>query len=163
MPDFTNDKVDIAILWGKGQWEGVQAELLIPGELTPICSPGLIEELGYPQSVDDLQRFTLIHDTDHQAWSEWLQLARASQVDAEKGLIFDDTNVRVQSILNDQGVMLGCPTLLEKELQNGSLVRLFDLTLPDYSYYVVYPNFKEQDRKTQLFIDWLIQEVKNMD
>lgn len=162
MPDFTDDKVDAAILWGKGDWDGVHSQLLIPGDLTPICSPALVAELGYPESVDDLERFTLIHDTDYLPWQEWLDMARASRVSADQGLIFDDTNVRVQSILNGQGVMLGCPLLLHKELQEGTLVRLFDLTLSDYAYHVVYPTYKEPDQKTQRFIDWLQTEVQTM-
>lgn len=159
VPDFVDEKVDAAILWGKGDWEGVEAELLIPGELTPICSPGLVEELGYPHSVDDLKRYTLIHDTDYQPWSEWLGLAQATEVDPTQGLIFDDTNVRVQSILNDQGVMLGCPTLLQQELEEGSLVRLFDLVLPDYAYYAVYPAAMAPGHKTRLFLEWLSSEA----
>lgn len=161
-PDFVAENIDVAILWGKGDWPGTHSHRLIPGDLTPICSPSLIAALGHPSSPSDLQRYPLIHDKDNVAWQEWFTLAQVEDVDGYNGVIFDDTNVRVQAILSGQGVMLGCPLLLKKELDNGSLVRLFDISLIDYAYYVVYPGFKNLDRKTDAFINWIDAEAKAM-
>lgn len=159
-PDFGAENIDAAILWGKGEWPGATAHLLIPGEMTPICSPALIAEHGRPETPDDLSRFTLIHDKDYVAWNEWLELAGAENPARENGLIFDDTNVRVQAILNGQGVMLGCPSLLRKELGEGALVRLFDVELPDYAYYIAWSEFRQPDRKTARFIEWINTEAQ---
>jgi len=160
-PDFNSENIDAAILWGKGQWPGTHAQLLIPGDLTPVCSPALLAELGHPVTPEQLNNITLIHDKDYNAWNEWLALAGAESVNADAGLIFDDTNVRVQAIMNGQGVMLGCPSLLRKELEEGSLVRLFDTCLSEYAYYIVYPDFKAPDRKTEDFIAWIAKEAED--
>ncbi|GGK57203.1 LysR substrate-binding domain-containing protein [Amphritea balenae] len=159
-PDFRAENIDAAIIWGKGEWSGADSELLIPGELTPVCSPAFILEHGRPQQPSDLAVHTFIHDTDYAPWREWMDLAGADAVRCESGLIFDDTNVRLQAILNGQGIMLGCPLLLQKELQNGTLVRLFDIELTDYAYYIAWPDFKQPDRKTAAFIDWIGQEAQ---
>ncbi|BBB26940.1 LysR substrate-binding domain-containing protein [Amphritea japonica] len=159
-PDFSAENIDAAILWGKGEWPGAEAQRLIPGELTPVCSPAFLQEAGRILHPEDLAGHTFIHDTDYAPWREWLDLAGAEQVRCESGLIFDDTNVRLQAILNGQGIMLGCPLLLQRELQEGSLVRLFDLELPDYAYYIAWPDYKEPDRKTAAFIDWISKEAE---
>ncbi|MDI3325195.1 transcriptional regulator GcvA [Pontibacterium granulatum] len=160
LPDFSSENIDVAILWGKGHWPGMQADMLIPGNLTPICSRELIVTEGMPTTPQQLSGLNLIHDSDHSAWQAWFRLAGLPPTDAARGQIFDDTNVRVQAIINGQGVMLGCPRLLQNELASGELVRLFEQSLPDYAYYLVYPESRIKDNKTQAFIRW-IQDCAN--
>lgn len=159
-PNFSVENVDLAIVWGKGHWPNLATTLLIPGELTPILSRGLVERLGMPEKPDDLQRFVLIHDEDRSCWDSWLRAAGAHGVDCTSNLIFDDTNVRIQAILNGQGVMLGCPRLLREELEAGRLVRPFELSLESYSYYLVYPENTRLTPKMKLFINWLVEEAR---
>ncbi len=46
--DFNTENIDLAILWGKGHWPGLQSHLLVPGSLTPICSAEFIKQQGRP-------------------------------------------------------------------------------------------------------------------
>lgn len=129
--DFNTENIDLGILWGKGDWPGLQSYLLVPGNLTPICSAEFIKEHGRPVTPADLAKYTLIHDEDHSAWDAWVEKANAGAgaLDFSANLTIDDTNVRLQSILNNQGIMLGCPTMLKKFLDDGTLVQLFDICL----------------------------------
>nr|WP_320136620.1 LysR substrate-binding domain-containing protein [uncultured Amphritea sp.] len=163
MTDFMSDHIDIAIVWGKGDWPGVETKFLIPGNLTPICAPSLIEQHERPKTPADLTNYTLIHDEDRSAWDAWLEKSGAGSVNCKTNLIIDDTNVRIQSILNGQGVMLGCPTLLRKELDDGRLVQLFDTYLDTYAYYLVYPEKMQLTDNMEIFIDWLINEAHTME
>lgn len=157
VPDFYRDNIDLGIVWGKGDWPDVDVELLLEGNLTPICSRKLLEEKGLVSTPLDLDRFTLIHDEDHSAWECWLKKAGVPLDTCMKNShIIDDTNVRVQAILNGQGVMLGCPTLLAPEIESGELVRLFDLSLDSYSYYLVTPKGMATSRAVKTFVDWII-------
>lgn len=155
-PDFNSDNIDLAILWGKGDWPGMEVKLLLPGALTPICSAELLEREGRPTSPAELSRFTLIHDEDRSAWDAWLSKAGAGNVSSKGKLIIDDTNVRVQSIQNSQGIMLGCPILLKPQLDSGRLVQLFDICLDTYNYYLVYPKNQVLSDSMTTFIDWLL-------
>ncbi|MDS1309145.1 LysR substrate-binding domain-containing protein [Marinobacter xiaoshiensis] len=159
MMDFNTENIDLEILWGKGDWPDLEAKMLVPGNLTPICSAGLIEEQGRPVSPADLTRYTLIHDEDHSAWGAWVDKANAGPVDFSTNLTIDDTNVRLQSILNNQGIMLGCPALLREYLSDGRLVQLFDISLDTYSYYLVYPKNFQLTKNMQIFVDWLLAET----
>lgn len=163
VPDFVSDNIDIGIVWGKGDWPDMHADFLVPGDLTPICSAQLIAERGRPETPADLGGFTLIHDEDHSAWDDWMRKAGVSDLNVENSLIIDDTNVRVQSIQNGQGVMLGCPTLLKPELESGKLVQLFDICLDTYAYYLVYPLHQIPGPVLQNFIDWILAETSLKD
>jgi LysR family glycine cleavage system transcriptional activator len=161
VPDFMTDNIDLAIVWGKGNWPDMVSKFLLPGNLTPICSSKLIEEKGLPESPEDLDRFTLIHDEDRTAWDAWLKKSGAGHVNCQGNPIIDDTNVRVQSVLNGQGVMLGCPTLLRQELEAGSLVQLFDICLDTYAYYLVYPKKLKLTKNMETFIEWALQQAND--
>lgn len=155
-PEFGSDNIDLAILWGKDEWPGMEVKLLLPGNLTPICSAELLEREVRPTHPSELSRFTLIHDEDRSAWDAWLSKADAGNVSSRGKLIIDDTNVRVQSIQNSQGIMLGCPLLLKPHLDSGRLVQLFDICLDTYNYYLVYPKNKVLSDSLTTFIDWLL-------
>ena len=161
MLDFNTENIDLGILWGKGDWPGLQSHLLVPGNLTPICSAEFIKEHGRPVTPADLAKYTLIHDEDHSAWDAWVDKANAGvgAVDFSANLTIDDTNVRLQSILNNQGIMLGCPTMLKKFLDDGTLVQLFDICLDTYSYYLVYQKELQLTKNMQIFVDWLLAEA----
>lgn len=160
VPDFAVDDIDLGIVWGQGDWPDMHIDFLIPGDLTPICSAELIAEKGRPETPADLARFTLIHDEDHSAWDSWMEKAGVGGMTVGNSLIIDDTNVRLQSIQNHQGVMLGCPTLLRAELEAGNLVQLFDICLDTYAYYLVYPEHHVPGAAMQKFIDWILAETK---
>jgi len=157
--DFSTENIDLGIVWGEGDWRELESHLLLPGNLTPICSARFIAEYGRPSSPSDLARFKLIHDEDHSAWDAWMKKANSSPVDLSANLTIDDTNVRLQSILNDQGIMLGCPTLLKEQLARGTLVQLFEIYLDTYSYYLVYPKDFQLTKNMQIFVDWLLAET----
>lgn len=159
MIDFKTENIDLEILWGKGDWPDLTAHLLIPGNLTPICSAEFIEKQGHPSTPAHLAKYKLIHDEDHSAWDAWIDKAKAEPVDFSTNLIIDDTNVRLQSILNNQGIMLGCPLLLKEQLSNGKLVQLFDIYLDTYSYYLAYPKNFQLTKNLQIFVDWLLAEA----
>src|SRR6266498_938678 len=43
LADFISDGIDIAIRYGQGHYPGVEAELLMQEDLSPVCSPKLLE------------------------------------------------------------------------------------------------------------------------
>lgn len=157
--DFNTENIDLAILWGKGDWPDLESHLLVSGNLTPICSAEFIKKEGRPATPEDLANYTLIHDEDHSAWDAWVDKAKVGPIDFSANLTIDDTNVRLQSILNSQGIMLGCPKILKEYLVSGKLVQLFDISLKSYSYYLVYPKGMQLSKNMQIFVDWILAEV----
>jgi LysR family glycine cleavage system transcriptional activator len=157
--DFVREEADLAVLWGRGDWPKVEAELLLGGELSPVCSPLLMAGPHPLRRPADLHHHNLLHEESHDLWTRWLTAADTRDIDSRAGTIIDDTNVRLEAAIDGQGVALGWIPLLAEDLAAGRLVRPFDLALEDYGYYVVYPSGGLVQAKVRAFRDWLLAEA----
>ncbi len=155
-PDFFRDNINFAIVWGKqGDWPHLNTLRIIPGNLTPVCSPSYLKAHGPIQSAADLNQHVLIHEENHVCWQQWLHKAASLELTAKKSFHIDDTNVRMNAVLNGQGVMLGCPALLQPLIEKQEIVQLFDVYLDEYAYFLAYPMQANLGSQEQEFIDWV--------
>lgn len=157
--DLAKASVDMAVRWGRGDWPNVECELLLPAKVAPLCTPGLLHGPAPLRRPADLRHHTLIHEEDFEPWRRWLELAGASEVDAQRGPIIDDTNVRIQAVIEGQGLALGALALLHDDLATGRLVAPFEQALDELAYYIVYPPGALAQPKVRAFRDWLLGEV----
>ena len=160
LADFVSDGIDIAIRYGRGQYPGLTAELLMAEDLFPVCSPLLLDGPHPLKSTADLKHHTLIHDDFQIDWAMWLKTAGVEGVDPHRGPRFESSDHAVQAAIQGEGVVLGRSALVSDDLRAGRLVRPFMLSLPvDLAYYVVYPLQAAQRHKVRAFRDWLFEEV----
>jgi len=160
LADFVSDGIDIAIRYGRGQYPGLKAELLMQEELTPVCSPKLLEGPHPLRTPADLEHHTLIHDDFHIDWAMWLRAAGIEDVDPHRGPRFQSSEHAVQAAVLGEGVVLGRSALVADDLASGRLVRPFAFSLPaGLAYYVAYPPRALQRYKVKVFRDWLLAEV----
>ncbi len=157
--DFVREDVDMAVRWGRGDWENVQSEVLLRAKLTPVCNPALLTGVHPLHAPADLRYHTLLHEESYFDWGQWLAKAGVHHVDLRHGLIIDDTNVRIQAAIDGQGVALGCFPLIADDIAGGRLVRLFDLVLDEFAYYIVYPVGALSNPKVKAFRNWLLEET----
>jgi len=156
--DFERERVDMAVRWGRGEWPGVEVELLLPVRVTPVCSPKLLRGPHPLRRPADLRHHTLLHEESYDLWAKWLAAAGVHDLEA-RGPIIDDTNVRTQAAIDGQGVTFGALSLLADDLATGRLVAPFPLTLDDLAYYIVYPPGALARPKVKVFRDWLLEEA----
>ena len=154
--DFARVPADLGVRWGRGKWSGVESELLLRTEVTPVCSPLLLKKLKTPA---DLRHHTLLHEDNYKTWRQWLKAAGANTVNPRRGPIIEDTNVRTQAAIDGQGVTFGALALISDDLATGRLVAPFELTLTDLSYYIIYPPGALSRPKVKAFRDWLLAEA----
>jgi LysR family glycine cleavage system transcriptional activator len=160
LADFVTDGIDIAVRYGRGQYPGLTAELLMKEDLVPVCSPKLLEGQHPLRSPADLRHHTLIHDDFMTTWAMWLAMAGIEGIDATRGPIFSSSNLAVQAAVQGEGVVLGRTALIADDLAAGRLVRPFALSLPaELAYYVVYPPPAITRGKVKAFRDWLLAEA----
>lgn len=160
--DFRRQPIDIAVTYGKGDWKGVVSEHLLSIDFFPVCAPSIMQGDHPLRTANDLQHHTLLHDTSHESWAEWLDLAGASEVDPKHGTVVDDTNVLIQAAIDGLGVALGSTLFVADRLASGKLVKPFTTTLnSDFAYYVVCP--KQHLKKTEVaqFKSWLMSQSSN--
>ena len=155
-------QVDLEVRVGKPKRPGMEAVLLMPGTIAPMCSPGLLRERGAPRCPRDLARHWLLHEFDYGAWRRWFEQAGVDDVDTEHGPIFSDINLVYSATLAGQGIGLLHTALTHDEVAARQLLRPFDIqSEEDLAYYVSYPAAHTKDPRVDQFRDWLLSAVKD--
>ncbi len=160
-PDLQASQLDMAIRWGRGDWHepDLVIEKIFSCPAKPACSSewaGLIEAEGI-ESV--LPRVNLLHDADDSsAWNDWFEKAGLVIPDKSDGLMIPDPNVRVQAVIDGQGIAL-YDNLVRDEVEKGRIYLYEPLQLEAYGYYLLYPKNLEQDSPIRVFRDWIIAEA----
>jgi LysR family glycine cleavage system transcriptional activator len=160
LTDFIRDGIDVAIRYGEGKYDKVVSELLMDEDVSPVCSPELLQGEHPLRRPEDLQYHRLIHDNFRIGWAAWLQAAGLYGIDHESGARFESAAYAVEAAVQGEGVLLGRSALVSADLAAGRLVRPFDLSLKSrWSYYVVYPQGALRHKKVRAFRDWLFSEM----
>lgn len=166
--DFAIQGVDIGVRYGLGNWSGVTAEKLMEEEVSPVCSPNLLQQQRRFLHPEELQRVTLIHDlsldefTGFPTWSEWLTRAGVVKQTTSHNIQINDSAAVLQSAIDGGGIALARSIMVRDDLTAGRVVRLFpeiQFKSP-LAYYVVYRPELAGLPKMQAFKDWLFTEIK---
>lgn len=168
LADFTLEEVDIAVRYGRGQYEGLEAECLLAEATYPVCSPALLAGPAPIDQPSDLRHHTLLHAhwrTEHEAmpnWRMWLRAAGVEDIDTTRGPRFSNDSFALDAAMRGQGVALGSSTLAVDALRAGRLVRLFADTatsLTAFAYWLVYPRGALERPKVLAFRDWILSQA----
>lgn len=160
--DFSSGDVDVAVRIGPGNWPGVIAHELVRTELTPVCSPSLIETRGPLRSVEDLAGHTLLHSMLRpRDWGFWLKAAGARTVDPDHGVKFESSSLAYQAAIDGMGIAMGQRALIADDIALKRLVAPFELVLPDQTgFYLLYPEQTRQSPHLTVFRDWVLEEAR---
>jgi len=159
--DFARSDVEMSIRYGTGPWPGTETIKLFEEEIFPVCSPKLLEGEHPLREPADLRFHTLLHDDMTVTWENWIKAAGVAGVDAERGPLYMHSNLVTQAAIDGEGVALGRSRLIAREIDEGRLVRLFELSLPSaFSWFVVYPEASRQRPKIIAFRDWVFEEAE---
>ena len=158
--DFKRMDLDIAIIWGSGDWPGLEAELLMPIEITVVCSPDLLANGPSLENIADLQHHRLLHETGQTLWETWFAATGNIDVEPERNLVMDDPNVLHQAAIEGQGIALGARALLDDEISRGVLMQPFDQSVEIGGYYIVHVPGARARPNVAAFFDWLIREAR---
>ena len=166
LSDFERDGVDISVRYGRGNYPGLDAHLLLCEEVSPVCSPSLLEGPVPLSEPADLQHHTLIHEDlnfsaePYPDWRMWLDASGLRHVDSDRGPRFSSSELALQSAIDGHGVALGRSVVAEGDLAAGRLVKPFAIAYPvAFSYYMVAPRGWQDRPKVAAFGHWLMAEV----
>lgn len=165
--DFAREDIDLAVRAGAGQWPGLVAEPLIPIDYTPMCSPDFLAEqekrLGRPLEPADLLTLPLIGKGDDPWWIDWLRKAGVPEPHQRPspGILLDSQASEGHAAMAGQGVALLTPFFWRNDLNDGWLVRPFELvTTFHFGYWLVYPEHRRHTPKIKRFREWLLPLVQ---
>ena len=128
-------EVDLAIRYGKGDWPDVQTTRLMAEVIYPVCSPAF--------KASQLHNGALLMATSHRPF-EWTDWSEHYQVDLANHprVLLHDYNIVVEAAVAGQGIAMGRHRLIERRLQDGSLVQAYDWPPyhSDIGYWLITPN-----------------------
>ncbi len=145
--------------------DGIATELL-RDTFWPVCVPELRSADGGLKRAADLRGQTLIHcdwlptDAEAPTWQRWLTAARSKWRDIPKFNEMDHLSFReelhaIEAVVAGQGIGICSDVLVARELAKGVLVKVFDIKLPGYGFYLVHAAGHSRDKAIDTFSRWL--------
>lgn len=168
--DLRQARLDVAIRYGKPPFEDAISHANRAERAFPVASPALLARLGITAPAADILQMPLIaSDIVNPAWMPWRQWSKALRLGPALGRASDLSRLRfnhysdtVQAALNGEGVTMGWEVLLEDILQEGRLVRLgAESVVPEERYHVITPMGRDPTPAVRIFLDWMIERLKN--
>lgn len=157
--DFDTEDLDLAVTYGNGDWGDVKVSRLLTLSFFPVCCPGFMTNDKPLTDIENLRYYTLLHDSSCEYWSEWLKLTALDEINPNRGILIDDTNVLTKTVIDGQGVAMGSEAFVQEHLVSGRLVKPFDIELrTKLAYYLVCPTSRPMNHSVNAFMEWLITE-----
>ena len=163
--DCLRDGVHLALLYGNGDWPGFDARLLVPEEIFPVCSPAYLAAHPELKDPEDLASQVLLdlrgERWDWVDWQQWLTETRIGLSGHPQFIAFNNLPLLVQASCRGQGVGLGWRSLVDDLLEDGSLVRPFDVSLKTgRGYYMLTRANVRMSAETKTLYDWVVEVSK---
>jgi glycine cleavage system transcriptional activator len=151
--------IDIAIYYGRGNWDNLQVDRLVEEKLLVLAAPKLLAEKPI-HDYQDLKHHTLLHIHTRDNWQYMADYLPCDELNIQQGPIFSHTFMALQAAIHAQGVVLANRILAQQELDNGNLALVFDTNLRDpKSFYVVNHLDNSSDERIIAFRSWIIQTM----
>lgn len=160
--DLRSNELDLAVRWGKGDWEeeDFEVDLIFPCPAILTASRDIGSRIESDGLESVLASQTLLHDRDDsRAWIDWFAEAGIDWTPGSEGLVIPDPNVRVQAVIDGQGIAL-YDSLVSDEVAAGRLYQYQPVRLEAYGYYLVFPREADPESAIMIFRDWIMQEAR---
>ena len=158
---------DVAIRYATGRsvpTDGI-ADKLLGDTFWPVCNPRLLP-LGRLKKPADLTKHVLIHcywssgDRDPPTWQRWFFVAQRKwrsvpEFKDMQHLSFREELHAIEAVIAGQGIGIFSDVLVAQELAAGTLVKVFDLSLPGYWFYVVRKSGHPREKTIRAFSSWV--------
>jgi len=156
-PDREN--VDIVISWDRIADMASDAVKLI--ELSPvaIASQDFIAKQGPIERPEDLLTLPKLHQRNHWGWLDWFEAMGVSTPDILHGPIFEDANALLRGAAESQGVIIGWLPLIDQDLAEHRVVRIFEERItPTHGYFVDVQHTGRARSEVREVEEWLIAQ-----
>jgi LysR family transcriptional regulator, glycine cleavage system transcriptional activator len=162
LANFSADEVDVAIRFGPGPWPPLVCEKFLEDEYFPVASPKM-NRGKLPKTPREMLRLGIIRE-DRDYWQAWLEKAGVpiEEAVAARGPIFNDSTYALQAAARGEGVALARRSIVEEDLERGTLKRLFDITVASRErYWFVSPKETAESPKVKAFRKWVRDELRS--
>jgi len=157
---FPGEGIDVLIQYSQEPAPGLAVEPFLASTRFPACSPALLDSLPPLRDPADLAQLTLLRDDVGDDWEMWFACAERHLPGRIKGPRFAHCELTHRAAEEGQGVVLAYAALVERELDEGRLVKLFDLeTPPKVIYSLTCPESWSNRPRIAAFRNWIFEEA----
>lgn len=166
--DFIAEGYDLAIRGRQFADSNLIARQLEQAELIVVASPEYLKQFGTPQYLEDLQhhqciQFVLPSTGKNVPWLFNLNRQIVEYVTTAKIRCLDDILGTVTLAKHGAGLLQTYRFIVEKEIENHTLVEvLTEFSGASRPFSLVYPSKKHESFHLRVLIDFLINELKNV-
>lgn len=157
---FSSTDSDVAIRLGNGHYPALHSEFMLREQIFPVASPDLLKRFGTPREPAELLRYPLLTRDGADLvpkWEAWFEHVGVGVSPFKESVRFADTNITIEAALLGQGIALARSGHVEAEINDGSLIRLFDVPFASpVAYYFVCPKGIETQPHIVSFRNWLM-------
>jgi LysR family transcriptional regulator, glycine cleavage system transcriptional activator len=154
-------QTDIAIDWGNENWRDLKATRLLEVRYSPIISPNLAREVGPLTHPSQLSELTIIHQHDHSEWENWFVLAGCPDMDIKSEITIVDSNMVQRAVKDGQGVALGVFPFIEDDVENGELIKPFEIDLqPTRAFFLLEQLDARKNSAIRTVCEWIQTEAQ---
>jgi LysR family transcriptional regulator, glycine cleavage system transcriptional activator len=138
------ERVDIALRYGYGEWDGFENTLICGDRLTVMGSPDLLRQHGLsaPLTPEQILALPLLGYTKR-SWIPWLEAAGMAAVEPQAIAVFDNAAGLIAAATARVGVGLARGLLAADAQREGKLIELTSVAIPThYNLYAIWPRDK---------------------
>ncbi|NYT59313.1 LysR family transcriptional regulator [Alcaligenaceae bacterium] len=164
--DYATDRIDVSFRDGSMEDSDIVARKLIPMQMVVCASPAYVKAHGMPQNFDDLDQHLCINFRSASGRvKEWHFRAGGTLHKhlPQAQYTFNDMDLIVESVLQDQGIAQLPSYLVHDLLQSRKLLACLAGYAPDKDgHYLCYPSRKQLPDRTRAFIDYIFEHTHLM-
>jgi len=158
--------VDALIRWGAGEFPGLATTRLFQEEVFPVCAPELLAGEHPLREPRDLRHLNLLHlewnpsYSTWPSWGDWLKAAGAAEVEATRGVFFNQMSMAISAAAQGQGVALASPAIAADALASGRLVAPFEVSMrTPFGYYFLCRPGEAETPRIKALREFLVEEA----
>lgn len=152
---ISGEGLDLAIRFGDGVWQGLEAWKIMNAPLTPMCSPRLSREIPTPQDLAGQRLLRSYRSSEWERWFDGLGLACPPL----RGPMLDSSIALADMAAQGLGVALLPRDMLAAWVKDGRLVQLFDHSVDLGSYWLTHMPSRPETAGMRSFRQWLVSTV----
>ncbi|WP_338801933.1 LysR substrate-binding domain-containing protein [Pseudomonas sp. RSB 5.4] len=125
---LSSGEVDLAIRYGRGQWNDGDEEPLFEESLCPVVSPEVLAM--NEQTLSLIQDAALLHTGDTTLWRAWMSHHGKRLTSKPIDRVMGDYAQAIEAARSGLGIALWNPAIHSLDVFNGQLVALNELSCP---------------------------------
>ena len=153
--DVVAEDADLVVRFGTGHYADVEYSEIARDVVTPLASPAWLREFGPFERPQELDPDTLLR-SPLEPWRSWFAAAGLPWQEPRDGSQFNDVGLMCDAAAAGMGVALVRLKLGAPWVENGTLVRLFDLDAPSpHAHYLCWRTGTMDRWECAAFAEWL--------